>query len=119
MVAAVANLLDVKIPSSYEVSGGPDWGPLALLGGLRVPHQGFAARVPSLLQGTGTARLTRPTGALGPTQPQLSFTPIGTGEDPHPTPSNQVPFLELLVRIPFTPQYWLYLGRKIIFLCLP
>ncbi|XP_070989710.1 histone-lysine N-methyltransferase 2C-like isoform X2 [Oncorhynchus clarkii lewisi] len=42
VVAAISELLCVKIPSSYEVSStpGPDRGPLAMLSGLRVGPQG-------------------------------------------------------------------------------
>lgn len=39
VVAAISDLLCVKIPSSYEVSSTPDRGPLSMLGGPRLgPH---------------------------------------------------------------------------------
>uniref|UniRef100_A0A8C9VI72 Histone-lysine N-methyltransferase 2C n=1 Tax=Scleropages formosus TaxID=113540 RepID=A0A8C9VI72_SCLFO len=70
VVAAVADLLCVKIPSSYEVSGGPEWGPLALLGGLKVPPHRLDPRGPGLPLGPGSrfpgsTRFQNPPGASG------------------------------------------------------
>ncbi|KAL4624619.1 histone-lysine N-methyltransferase 2C-like [Arapaima gigas] len=85
VVAAVAGLLCVKIPSSYEVTGGPEWGPLALMGGLKVPPRGFETRGPSLSQGPGSGplsvtQLQNPSGARGGPQHQLHFPTISTGQ---------------------------------------
>ncbi|CAL8319747.1 unnamed protein product, partial [Arctogadus glacialis] len=47
VVAAISDLLCVKIPSSYQVSSTPERGPLAMLSGLRVgPHGGLDTRPP-------------------------------------------------------------------------
>ncbi|XP_036452981.1 histone-lysine N-methyltransferase 2C isoform X2 [Colossoma macropomum] len=68
VVAAIADLIQVKIPSSYEVSSGP-W-PHAALGA----HKGMEARpsASGLLHGHGAAeleRLGKATGAQGPLKP--------------------------------------------------
>lgn len=51
VVAAISNLLSVKIPSSYEVSSTPDRGPLSALGGQRVVPHGMESRAPMLFHG--------------------------------------------------------------------
>ena len=49
VVAAISDLLCVKIPSSYQVSSTPERGPLAMLSGLRVgPHGGLDTRPPPM-----------------------------------------------------------------------
>ncbi|KAJ8375804.1 hypothetical protein SKAU_G00063840 [Synaphobranchus kaupii] len=80
VVAAVADLLCVKIPSSYEVSSAPDGGSLALLGSLKAPPPGFNPRHPAAFQGPGTGpqgfmRFLRPPG-MAP--PQLAIPPAST-----------------------------------------
>ena len=48
-MAAISDLLCVKIPSSYQVSSTPERGPLAMLSGLRVgPHGGLDTRPPPM-----------------------------------------------------------------------
>ncbi|XP_046884031.1 histone-lysine N-methyltransferase 2C isoform X4 [Hypomesus transpacificus] len=49
VVAAISDLLCVKIPSSYEVSSTPERGPLAMLSGLRVGPHGLEHRPPTAL----------------------------------------------------------------------
>uniref|UniRef100_A0A8C9RDT7 Histone-lysine N-methyltransferase 2C n=1 Tax=Scleropages formosus TaxID=113540 RepID=A0A8C9RDT7_SCLFO len=85
VVAAVADLLCVKIPSSYEVSGGPEWGPLALLGGLKVPPHRLDPRGPGLPLGPGSrfpgsTRFQNPPGASGAPHQQLRFPILGAGQ---------------------------------------
>ncbi|KAI3374932.1 hypothetical protein L3Q82_021460 [Scortum barcoo] len=53
VVAAISDLLCVKIPSSYEVSSTPDRGPLSMLGGPRVGPHGMEPRPPMLFHGQG------------------------------------------------------------------
>lgn len=53
VVAAISDLLCVKIPSSYEVSSTPDRGPLSVLGGPRVGPHGMEARPSMLFHGQG------------------------------------------------------------------
>ncbi|KPP79613.1 histone-lysine N-methyltransferase 2C-like, partial [Scleropages formosus] len=49
VMAAMADLLCVKIPNSYEVSSTPDRGPLAMLGGLRIPSQGLDRHLSAMM----------------------------------------------------------------------
>lgn len=75
MVAAVADLLCVNIPVSYEVSRGPERSSLALLAGVKVPQtQGVdphhAAMFP---QQPPAMRFLRPPGP--PTHPGISQQP--------------------------------------------
>ncbi|XP_031692125.1 histone-lysine N-methyltransferase 2C isoform X3 [Oncorhynchus kisutch] len=90
MVAAVADLLCVNIPVSYEVSRGPDRSSLALLAGVKVPQtQGVdphhAAMFP---QQPPAMRFLRPPGP--PThpgisqQPPTSAGPSARGDGPKP-----------------------------------
>lgn len=51
VVAAISDLLSVKIPSSYEVSSTPDRGPLSALGGQRVVPHGMESRAPMFFHG--------------------------------------------------------------------
>ncbi|KAL4630959.1 histone-lysine N-methyltransferase 2C [Arapaima gigas] len=75
VMAAMADLLHVKIPSSYEVSSStPDRGPLALLGGLKVPPQGLDPRHMAMFPGHGPGpqgfmRFVRPPGSVVPQAP--------------------------------------------------
>lgn len=92
VVAAISDLLCVKIPSSYEVSSTPDRGPLAMLSGLRVGPHGLEPRPPMLLQGrgdiggplVGPGQMARPNGSQGMVQQQqnqhLRFQPDSSGE---------------------------------------
>ncbi|XP_069047073.1 histone-lysine N-methyltransferase 2C isoform X5 [Lepisosteus oculatus] len=84
VVAAVADLLCVKIPNSYEVSNAPDRGSLAFLNSLKVHQQNFEPRPQLLFQGPGpnhsaVMRFMRPSGPVGMLQPQLQFHPSSTG----------------------------------------
>uniref|UniRef100_A0A8C9T658 Histone-lysine N-methyltransferase 2C n=1 Tax=Scleropages formosus TaxID=113540 RepID=A0A8C9T658_SCLFO len=70
VMAAMADLLCVKIPNSYEVSSTPDRGPLAMLGGLRIPSQGLDRHLSAMysMHSTGSQgimRFMRPPGAPG------------------------------------------------------
>lgn len=53
MVAAISDLLCVKIPSSYEVSSTPDRAPLSMLNAQRMGPLGMEARHPMLFHGHG------------------------------------------------------------------
>ncbi|XP_028283859.1 histone-lysine N-methyltransferase 2C isoform X3 [Parambassis ranga] len=53
VVAAISDLLCVKIPSSYEVSSTPDRGPLSMLSGQRMGPHGMEPRPPMLFHGQG------------------------------------------------------------------
>lgn len=53
VVAAISDLLCVKIPSSYEVSSTPDRGPLAIAGGPRMGPHGAEPRPPMMFHGPG------------------------------------------------------------------
>ncbi|XP_068605247.1 histone-lysine N-methyltransferase 2C-like [Brachionichthys hirsutus] len=53
VVAAISDLLCVKIPSSYEVSSNPDRGPLSILGGPRFGPHGMDPRHSMLFRGQG------------------------------------------------------------------
>ncbi|XP_036790810.1 histone-lysine N-methyltransferase 2C isoform X3 [Oncorhynchus mykiss] len=81
VVAAVADLLCVTIPSSYEVSRSPERSSLALLAGLKVPQtQGMDPLHVSMFpqhQQPPTIRSLRPPGS--PNHPRISqpFQPIG------------------------------------------
>ncbi|XP_061096332.1 histone-lysine N-methyltransferase 2C-like isoform X3 [Conger conger] len=93
VVAAVADLLCMKIPSSYEVSSAPDRGSLVLLGGLRAPPPGFDPRHPVAFQGPGIGpgqgpgpqgimRFLRPPGMVPPQLvPPTNTGPATTGGD--------------------------------------
>ncbi|XP_070774430.1 histone-lysine N-methyltransferase 2C [Enoplosus armatus] len=78
VVAAISDLLCVKIPSSYEVSSTPDRGPLSILSGPRVGPHGMEPRPPMLFHGQGdngglhgrTGQMIRPGGAQGMMQQQ-------------------------------------------------
>ncbi|XP_044224947.1 histone-lysine N-methyltransferase 2C isoform X3 [Thunnus albacares] len=73
VVAAISDLLCVKIPSSYEVSSTPDRGPLSMLGGPRVGPHAMEPRPPMLFHGHGDngglhgrpGQMIRPGGAQG------------------------------------------------------
>ncbi|KAI1891323.1 hypothetical protein AGOR_G00142620 [Albula goreensis] len=70
VVAAVADLLCVKIPGSYEVSSAPDRSSLAMLSGLKGPPPlGFDPRHPTAFPGPGAGpqgmmRFLRPPGMV-------------------------------------------------------
>ncbi|KAG9334331.1 hypothetical protein JZ751_008217, partial [Albula glossodonta] len=70
VVAAVADLLCVKIPGSYEVSSAPDRNSLAMLSGLKGPPPlGFDPRHPTAFPGPGAGpqgmmRFLRPPGMI-------------------------------------------------------
>ncbi|XP_032387905.1 histone-lysine N-methyltransferase 2C isoform X8 [Etheostoma spectabile] len=78
VVAAISDLLCVKIPSSYEVSSTPDRGPLSLLSGPRVGPHGMDPRPPMLFHGQGDngglhgrpGQMIRPSGAQAMMQQQ-------------------------------------------------
>ncbi|XP_034744788.1 histone-lysine N-methyltransferase 2C isoform X8 [Etheostoma cragini] len=78
VVAAISDLLCVKIPSSYEVSSTPDRGPLSLLSGQRVGPHGMDPRPPMLFHGQGDSgglhgrpgQMMRPSGAQAMMQQQ-------------------------------------------------
>nr|XP_019959050.1 PREDICTED: histone-lysine N-methyltransferase 2C isoform X3 [Paralichthys olivaceus] len=53
VVAAISDLLCVKIPSSYEVSSTPDRGPLSMFSGARGGPHGMEQRPPMLYHGQG------------------------------------------------------------------
>ncbi|KAK5919577.1 hypothetical protein CgunFtcFv8_023454 [Champsocephalus gunnari] len=53
VVAAISDLLGVKIPSSYEVSSTPDRGPLSILAGQRMGPHGMEPRPSMLYHGQG------------------------------------------------------------------
>ncbi|XP_023821321.1 histone-lysine N-methyltransferase 2C isoform X7 [Oryzias latipes] len=53
VVAAISDLLCVKIPSSYEVSSTPDRAPLSMLNAQRMGPLGMEARHPMLFHGHG------------------------------------------------------------------
>ncbi|XP_062285762.1 histone-lysine N-methyltransferase 2C isoform X4 [Scomber scombrus] len=73
VVAAISDLLCVKIPSSYEVSSTPDRGPLSMLGGPRMGPHAMEPRPPMLFHGHGDhgglhgrpGQMIRPGGAQG------------------------------------------------------
>ncbi|XP_044075820.1 histone-lysine N-methyltransferase 2C isoform X7 [Siniperca chuatsi] len=75
VVAAISDLLCVKIPSSYEVSSTPDRGPLSILSGPRVGPHGMEPRPPMIFHGQGDnggrpGQMLRPSGAQGMMQQQ-------------------------------------------------
>ncbi|KAL7387293.1 hypothetical protein ABVT39_021398 [Epinephelus coioides] len=77
VVAAISDLLCVKIPSSYEVSSTPDRGPLSVLSGQRVGPHGMEPRPPMLFHGQGDSglhgrpgQMIRPSGAQAMMHPQ-------------------------------------------------
>ncbi|XP_041659164.1 histone-lysine N-methyltransferase 2C isoform X2 [Cheilinus undulatus] len=72
VVAAISDLLCVKIPSSYEVSSTPDRGPLSLLSGQRIGPHGMEPRPPMLFHGQGDngGLLGRPGQMMRPGGPQ-------------------------------------------------
>ncbi|XP_047187758.1 histone-lysine N-methyltransferase 2C isoform X3 [Scophthalmus maximus] len=78
VVAAISDLLCVKIPSSYEVSSTPDRGPLSMLSGPRVGPHGMEPRPPMLFHGQGDnggfhgrpGQMIRPGGVQGMMQQQ-------------------------------------------------
>lgn len=83
-MAAISDLLCVKIPSSYEVSSTPDRGPLSVLGGPRVGPHGMEARPPMLFKEQGDnsglqgrpGQMIRPGGGpamMQQQQPPLNF----------------------------------------------
>ncbi|XP_045077482.1 histone-lysine N-methyltransferase 2C [Coregonus clupeaformis] len=87
MVAAVADLLCVNIPVSYEVSRGPERSSLALLAGVQVPQiQGMdphhAAMFPQHQQ-PSTMRFLRPPGPPNH-QPPTSAGTAARGDGPKP-----------------------------------
>ncbi|KAM7400602.1 hypothetical protein PAMA_005007 [Pampus argenteus] len=71
VVAAISDLLCVKIPSSYEVSSTPDRGPLSILGGSRAGPYTMEPRPPVLFHGDSgglhgrQGQMIRPSGAQG------------------------------------------------------
>ncbi|XP_072219663.1 histone-lysine N-methyltransferase 2C isoform X2 [Leuresthes tenuis] len=78
IVAAISDLLCVKIPSSYEVSSTPDRPPLSMLSGPRVGPHGMEPRAPMFFHGHGDAgglqgrpgQMIRPGGPQGMMQQQ-------------------------------------------------
>ncbi|XP_060900714.1 histone-lysine N-methyltransferase 2C isoform X1 [Labrus mixtus] len=78
VVAAISDLLCVKIPSSYEVSSTPDRGSLSILGGPRMGPHGMEPRPHMLFRGQGDngglhgrpGQMMRPVGVQGMTQQQ-------------------------------------------------
>ncbi|XP_038573924.1 histone-lysine N-methyltransferase 2C isoform X8 [Micropterus salmoides] len=78
VVAAISDLLCVKIPSSYEVSSTPDRVPISMLSGPRVGPHGMEPRPPMLFHGQGDngglhgrpGQMIRPGGAQGMMQQQ-------------------------------------------------
>ncbi|XP_076001014.1 histone-lysine N-methyltransferase 2C isoform X3 [Genypterus blacodes] len=103
VVAAISDLLCVKIPSSYEVSSTPDRGPLPMLGGPRVGPHVMEPRPPMLFQGCGDTlglhgrpgQLIRPGGAQGMMSQQqmhhLRFHPDSTGSVVVRRPDHKTP----------------------------
>ncbi|MGH0136420.1 UNVERIFIED_CONTAM: hypothetical protein FKN15_071926 [Acipenser sinensis] len=85
VVAAVADLLRVKLPNSYEASTAPDRPPAALLNIMKMQHHHrFEHRPPPLFSGAGSGqpaimRFMRPSGPSGMFQPQVHFVPINSG----------------------------------------
>ncbi|RXM36061.1 Histone-lysine N-methyltransferase 2C [Acipenser ruthenus] len=85
VVAAVADLLRVKLPNSYEASAAPDRLPAALLNSMKMQHHHrFEHRPPPLFSGAGSGqpaimRFMRPSGPSGMFQPQVRFAPINSG----------------------------------------
>lgn len=91
-MAAISDLLGVKIPSSYEVSSTPDRGSLSMLGGPRVGPHGMEPRPPMLFHGQGDNgvhhgrpdQMIRPIGIQGMMQHQQAhhfrFHPNSPGE---------------------------------------
>ncbi|XP_041102786.1 histone-lysine N-methyltransferase 2C-like isoform X5 [Polyodon spathula] len=85
VVAAVADLLHVKLPNSYEASAAPDRPPATLLNSMTVQHHHrFEHRPPPHFTGAGSGqpgvmRFMRPSGPSGMFQPQVRFTPINSG----------------------------------------
>ncbi|KAF7661140.1 hypothetical protein LDENG_00268400, partial [Lucifuga dentata] len=72
VVAAISDLLCVKIPSSYEVSSTPDRGPLPMLSGPRMGPHAMEPRPPMHFQGCGDTggqgrplQIIRPGGVQG------------------------------------------------------
>jgi len=74
VVAAISDLLCVKIPSSYEVSSTPERGPLAMLSGLRVGPRGLESRPPPM---AFQARLDAVGGHQGPLGQMMTMRPNG------------------------------------------
>ncbi|XP_026230304.1 LOW QUALITY PROTEIN: histone-lysine N-methyltransferase 2C [Anabas testudineus] len=78
VVAAISDLLCVKIPSSYEVSSTPDRGSMSMLGGPRVGPHGMESRTPMVFHVQGDnggihgrpGHMMRPSGAQGMMQQQ-------------------------------------------------
>ncbi|XP_030016154.1 histone-lysine N-methyltransferase 2C isoform X2 [Sphaeramia orbicularis] len=78
VVAAISDLLCVKIPSSYEVSSTPDRGPGSMLSGSRVGPNTMDPRAPMLFHSQGDngwlhgrpGPMIRPSGAPGMMQQQ-------------------------------------------------
>ncbi|XP_023128509.2 histone-lysine N-methyltransferase 2C isoform X4 [Amphiprion ocellaris] len=78
VVAAISELLCVKIPSSYEVSSTPERGPLSILSGPRMGPHGMEPRPPMLFHGQGDngglhgrpGQMIRPGGVQGMMQQQ-------------------------------------------------
>ena len=92
VVAAISDLLCVKIPSSYEVSSTPDRGPQSMLSGPRMGPHVMEPRPPMLFHGQGDngglhgrpGQMIRPGGAQGTMQQQQAhhfrFHPNSPGE---------------------------------------
>lgn len=89
VVAAISDLLCVKIPSSYEVSSTPDRGPLSMLSGQRMGLHGMEPRPPMLFHGQGDnggfhgrpGQMIRPGGPQGMMQQHhFRFHPNSPGE---------------------------------------
>lgn len=92
VVAAISDLLCVKIPSSYEVSSTPDRGPLSVLSGPRVGPHGMESRPPMFFHGQGDngglhgrpGQMIRPSGGQAMMQQQqphnFRFHPNSPGE---------------------------------------
>ncbi|XP_062260006.1 histone-lysine N-methyltransferase 2C isoform X1 [Platichthys flesus] len=78
VVAAISDLLCLKIPSSYEVSSTPERGPLSMLSGARAGPHGMEQRPPMLFHGQGDngglhgrpGQMIRPGGLQGMMQQQ-------------------------------------------------
>lgn len=93
VVAAISDLLRVKIPSSYEVSSTPDRGPMSMLGSPRMGPHAMEPRPPMLFHGPGDngglhgrpGQMIRPSGAQGMMHQQhahhFRFHPNSPGEE--------------------------------------
>ncbi|XP_063317743.1 histone-lysine N-methyltransferase 2C-like isoform X2 [Pelmatolapia mariae] len=102
VVAAISDLLCVKIPSSYEVSSTPDRGPLSMVSGQRVGPHGMEPRPPMLFNGQGDSgglhgrpgQMIRASGPQGMMQHQahhFRFHPNSPGNAGARGPDHKIP----------------------------